>query len=266
MTDIISIIGNNEAKVYGETLKTLPHDLYIPPDALEIYLDSFQGPLDLLLYLIRKNNIDILDIPMAMLTIQYMEYVEKMKQIKLELAGDYLLMSAMLIEIKSRMLLPPVNADEDEDLDPRAELVQELIEYELMKAAAQDLDDIPQVGRDRLVAQGYFEKIVEPQSLPDVSIEELFNAWKNVVKRAGQFESHKIHRSELSVREHMSLILKRLANGELLSFDAFFKEEKEPIPKLVVCFLAILELTKERLIKINQQEPCSPIYIQRSGD
>lgn len=164
------------------------------------------------------------------------------------------------------MLLPPVNADEDEDLDPRAELVQKLIEYELMKAAAKDLDDIPQVGRDRLVAQGYFEKIVEPQSLPDVSIEELFNAWKNVVKRAGQFESHKIDRSELSVREHMYLILKRLANGELLSFDAFFKEEKEPIPKLVVCFLAILELTKERLIKINQQEPCSPIYIQRSGD
>ncbi len=192
MTDIISIIGNNEAKVYGETLKTLPHDFSIPPDAFAISLDSFQGPLDLLPYLLSKNNIDILDIPMAMLTIQYMEYVEKMKQIKLELAGDYLLMSAMLIEIKSRMLLPPVNADEDEDLDPRAELVQKLIEYELMKAAAKDLDDIPQVGRDRLVAQGYFEKIVEPQSLPDVSIEELFNAWKNVVKERANLSHTKL--------------------------------------------------------------------------
>jgi|TARA_B110000208_G_scaffold192056_1_gene262293 segregation and condensation protein A len=266
MTDTTNVVDDNKAKVYGEPLKALPLDLYIPPDALEVYLDSFQGPLDLLLYLIRKNNIDILDIPMALLTIQYMEYVEKMKQIKLELAGDYLLMSAMLIEIKSRMLLPPIISEEDDDLDPRADLVAKLIEYELMKTAAHDLDDIPQIGRDRLVAQGYFEKIVEPQSLPDASIEDLFNAWKNVVKRAGQFESHKIDRSELSVREHMSLILKKLASNELILFDTFFNEEKDPIPKLVVCFLAILELTKECLIKINQQEPCSPIYIQRSGD
>ena len=169
----------NDAKIYGESLSKLPQDLYIPPDALEVYLDSFQGPLDLLLYLIRKNNIDILDIPMATLTTQYMEYVEKMKQIKLELAADYLLMSAMLIEIKSRMLLPPVSNDEDDDLDPRAELVKKLIEYELMKTASQELDDISQVGRDRFIAQGYFEKVIEPKSLPDVSIEELFNAWKN---------------------------------------------------------------------------------------
>jgi segregation and condensation protein A len=254
----------NDAKVYGESFSKLPQDLYIPPDALEVYLDSFQGPLDLLLYLIRKNNIDILDIPMAILTTQYIEYVEKMKQIKLELAADYLLMSAMLIEIKSRMLLPPITNDEEDDLDPRAELVKKLIEYELMKTASQELDDISQVGRDRFIAQGYFEKVVEPKSLPDVSIEELFNAWKNVIKRAEQFETHKINRSELSVREHMSFIIKKLDNDQLISFDSFFNEEKDPIPKLVVCFLAILELTKENLIKINQQEPCSSIYIQRA--
>jgi segregation and condensation protein A len=133
-----------------------------------------------------------------------------------------------------------------------------------MKTASQELDDISQVGRDRFIAQGYFEKVVEPKSLPDVSIEELFNAWKNVIKRAEQFETHKINRSELSVREHMSFIIKKLDNDQLISFDSFFNEEKDPIPKLVVCFLAILELTKENLIKINQQEPCSSIYIQRA--
>ena len=253
----------SQSKVYGESLSKLPQDLYIPPDALEVYLDSFQGPLDLLLYLIRKNNIDILDIPMATLTTQYMVYVEKMKQIKLELAADYLLMSAMLIEIKSRMLLPPVS-HEDDDLDPRAELVKKLIEYELMKTASQELDEIPQVGRDRWIVQGYFEKVIEPKSFPEVSIDELFGAWKNVIKRASQFETHIINRSELSVREHMSLILKHLKDDQLVSFESFFNEEKEPVPKLVVCFLAILELTKENLIKINQQEPCSPIYIQRA--
>ncbi len=253
----------NTAKIYGESLTKVPQDLYIPPDALEIYLDSFQGPLDLLLYLIKKNNIDILDIPMASLTVQYMVYVEKMKQIKLELAGDYLLMSAMLIEIKSRMLLPPVNNNDDDTTDPRAELVQKLIEYELMKTAAQELDDIPQVGKDRLITLGYFEKLSEPKVLPQPTIDELFVAWTNVIKRAGQFQSHKINRSELSVREHMTLILKHLDTNQLVLFDSFFNTEKDPIPKLVVCFLAILELTKERLIKVNQQEPCSPIYIQK---
>ena len=167
---------------------------------------------------------------MATLTTQYMEYVEKMKQIKLELAADYLLMSAMLIEIKSRMLLPPIINDEDDDLDPRAELVKKLIEYELMKTASQELDDISQVGRDRFIAQGYFEKVIEPKSLPDVSIEELFNAWKNVIKRAEQFETHRINRAELSVREHMSLIIKKLGKDQLISFDSFFNEDKLPWP------------------------------------
>ena len=250
----------NLAKVYGEEIELLPKDLYIPPDALEIYLDSFEGPLDLLIYLIRKNNIDVLDIPMANLTLQYIKYVEKMKVIKLELAADYLLMSAMLIEIKSRMLLPKPSIDSDED-DPRAELVKKLIEYELMKDAAENLNQIPQVGKDIMVAQSYFERVTEIK-YPEVSIDELFEAWKNVLKRAKQFEHHQISTSELSVREHMTIILRKLGDKDLIEFSSFFNYESEPIPKLVVYFLAILELTKEGMIKINQQSSSSPIYLQ----
>tara|TARA_B100000795_G_scaffold69144_1_gene48126 strand:+ start:11382 stop:12176 length:795 start_codon:yes stop_codon:yes gene_type:complete len=249
------------AKVYGENINELPQDLYIPPDALEIYLDSFEGPLDLLLYLIRKNNIDILDIPMASLTTQYVLFVEKMKVINLELAADYLLMSAMLIEIKSRMLLPkPIN-DEEESADPRAELVRRLVEYELIKSAAAELNSIDQIGRDFMASNAYFKK-VSKESLPDVSINDLFHAWKNVLKRASQNEQHNITQSELSVREHMSMILRKLKSNKLVEFTTFFNSEKEPIQKLVVCFLAILELAKENLIKLNQQKPCSPIYLQ----
>lgn len=250
----------NLAKVYGEEIELLPPDLYIPPDALEVYLDSFEGPLDLLIYLIRKNNIDILDIPMANLTLQYITYVEKMKVIKLELAADYLLMSAMLIEIKSRMLLPKPEIENDED-DPRAELVKKLIEYELMKDAAENLSEIPQVGKDIMIAQSYFERFTEVK-YPDISIDELFEAWKNVIKRAKQFDQHQISRSELSVREHMTIILRKLNEKDLLEFSTFFNSEKEPIPKLVVYFLAILELTKEGLIKINQQSSSSSIFLQ----
>lgn len=261
MSKWIDIDKKPNALVYGELIAELPPDLYIPPDALEIYLDSFQGPLDLLLYLIKKNNIDILDIPMATLTAQYIEYVERMKQIKLELAGDYLLMSAMLIEIKSRMLLPSPVSEEDEGIDPRAELVQKLIEYELMKTAAIELNEIPQVGRERMVAQSYFEKIVMTDP-PQVSIDEIFEAWKNVLKRAQQFESHKIERSELSVREHMSMILKKISESDFVEFSSLFDTKNDPIAKMVVCFLAILELCKESMIKINQQAPCSPIYLK----
>jgi segregation and condensation protein A len=172
-------------------------------------------------------------------------------------------MSAMLIEIKSRMLLPsPINEDDDE-LDPRAELVKKLIEYELMKTAAVELNDIPQVGRDRMVAQAYFEKIIEVNP-PEVNIDEIFEAWKNVLKRAQQFESHKIERSELSVREHMSMILKKISEQDLIEFSSLFDPKNDPMAKLVVCFLAILELCKERMIKINQQAPCSPIYLKRA--
>ena len=254
--------NNNEigAKLYGEDIAQLPLDLYIPPEALEVYLESFEGPLDLLLYLIRKDNIDVLDIPMANLTSQYINYVEQMKTINIELAADYLLMSAMLIEIKSRLLLPKPENLEEED-DPRADLVRKLIEYEQMKSASEELNEMPQVGRDTLVANAFFETKVSKLP-PEVNVDDLYAAWANVIKRAKQFEQHKIAKSELSVREHMTSILRSLKENSLLEFSHFFNEEKDPIPKLVVCFLAILELSKERLIKINQQEPCSPLYIQ----
>jgi len=249
-----------DARIYGEPLDAIPHDLYIPPDALEVYLEAFEGPLDLLLYLIRKHNLNILDIPMADLTRQYMQYVEKMHAIKLELAGDYLLMSAMLIEIKSRMLLPKPAEIEEED-DPRAELVRRLMEYEAIKLAAQRLHAMPQVGQDFLVAQAYYEKVLEVQP-PTVSSDELLAAWKAVVEHASQYSHHRISREELSVREHMSLILRRLRNDSMVEFHALFDVVKDGIPKLVVCFLAILELAREGLLRLTQQTAFSPIYVQ----
>ena len=247
------------ARIHGEPLAELPQDLYIPPDALEIYLETFEGPLDLLLYLIRKHNLDILDIPMAELTKQYMDYIGKMDAAKLELAAEYLLMSAVLIEIKSRMLLPKPAAIEQEE-DPRAELVRRLLEYEAIKLAAQRIDEMPQVGREMLVAQAYFDHVSE-QPLPGVSMDELFEAWQGVLKRASHFTHHKVSREELSVREHMSLILRKLGESPLMEFVALF-DHKEGIPKLVVCFLAILELAREGLVRLTQQEAFSPIYVQ----
>ena len=251
-----------DAKIHGESLTQLPQDLYIPPDALEVYFETFEGPLDLLLYLIRKHNLDILDIPMADLTRQYMQYVEKMRAIKLELAADYLLMSAMLIEIKSRMLLPKPTEIEAED-DPRAELVRRLLEYETIKLAAQRLDEMPAVGSEIFVAQAYYQQIVEVAP-PMVSLEELMIAWKAVVQRAGHFKHHKIGRAELSVREHMSQILRKLKEHGMMEFSALFDRVEEGVPKLVVHFLAMLELAREGLIKITQQAPFSPIYLQIS--
>lgn len=249
-----------EIKIKGELLSELPQDLYIPPDALEVYLESFEGPLDLLLYLIRKHNLDILDIPMADLTRQYMVYVEKMKAIKLELAGDYLLMSAMLIEIKSRMLLPKPAEIAEED-DPRAELVRRLMEYEAIKLAAQRLDELPKVGEELMVAAAYYQHISEIKP-PEVSLDELAEAWRNVLKRAKLNSHHKISRAELSVREHMSQILRRLKTDGLVEFSKLFDVLNDGLPKLVVNFLAILELAKEGLIRITQQEAFSPIYLQ----
>lgn len=251
------------AKIKGELLTELPQDLYIPPDALEVYLESFEGPLDLLLYLIRKHNLDILDIPMADLTRQYMVYVEKMKAIKLELAGDYLLMSAMLIEIKSRMLLPKP-AEIAIDDDPRAELVRRLMEYEAIKLAAQGLDEMPKVGEELSVAAAYYQHISEIKP-PEVSLDELAEAWRNVLKRAKLNSHHKIGRAELSVREHMSQILRRLKTDGLVEFSQLFDIVNDGLPKLVVNFLAILELAKEGLIRITQQEAFSPIYLQVNG-
>jgi segregation and condensation protein A len=247
-------------KIKGETLTELPKDLYIPPEALAVYLETFEGPLDLLLYLIRKHNLDILDIPMADLTVQYMAYVEKMKSIKLELAGDYLLMSAMLIEIKSRMLLPKPTEVEEED-DPRAELVRRLMEYEAIKLAAQRLDAMPTVGTEIQVATAYYQHISQVTP-PEVSLDDLLEAWKNVLKRAKLNQHHKLGRSELSVREHMSLILRRLQNESMVEFTDLFDFDAEALPKLVVHFLAILELAKEGMVRITQQAAFSPIYIQ----
>lgn len=252
-----------DIKVKGESLLELPQDLYIPPDALEVYLESFEGPLDLLLYLIRKNNLDILDIPMAALTVQYMQYVEKMKAIKLELAADYLLMSAMLIEIKSRMLLPKPEEIEDED-DPRAELVRRLMEYEAMKLAAKSLDEMPKVGEAFQVAHAYYQHIAEIKP-PEVSMDELVEAWKNVLKRAKLNSHHKISRAELSVREHMSIILRRLQADGMCEFSQLFDAGAEALQQLVVNFLAILELAKEGLVKITQQAAFSTIYLQASN-
>ncbi|MCH9849095.1 MAG: segregation/condensation protein A [Betaproteobacteria bacterium] len=256
------LITTSDIKINGEALYELPHDLYIPPDALEVYLESFEGPLDLLLYLIRKNNLDILDIPMSKLTMQYMQYVEKMKAIKLELAADYLLMSAMLIEIKSRMLLPKPEAIEDED-DPRAELVRRLMEYEAIKLAAQNLDDMPKVGEQFQVADAYYQHIADVKP-PEVSVDELEEAWRNVLKRAKLNSHHKLGRAELSVREHMSGVLRRLQTDGMCEFSQLFDLNEGGLPKLVVIFLAILELAKEGLIKITQQAAFSTIYLQVS--
>jgi len=248
------------ARIRGEAFGELPKDLYIPPDALEVYLEAFEGPLDLLLYLIRQHNLNILDIPMADLTRQYVQYVEKMQAIKLELAADYLLMSAMLIEIKSRMMLPKPAEIESED-DPRAELVRRLMEYEAIKLAAQRLDEMPKVGDQLTVAAAYYQHISE-QKPPEVSLDDLAEAWRNVLKRARHFQHHKVSRAELSVREHMSIILRRLRTDSLVEFSELFNIEEDGLPKLVVCFLAILELAREGLLRINQQAAFSPIYVQ----
>lgn len=257
------LITTSDIKINGEALYELPKDLYIPPDALEVYLESFEGPLDLLLYLIRKNNLDILNIPMAELTAQYMLYVDKMKAIKLELAADYLLMSAMLIEIKSRMLLPKPAEIEEED-DPRAELVRRLMEYEAIKLAARNLDEMPKVGEELQVAHAYYHHIAEIKP-PEVSMDELVEAWKNVLKRAKLNSHHKLGRAELSVREHMSMVLRRLQTEGMCEFSELFDLKTEGLPKLVVNFLAILELAKEGLVKITQQAAFSTIYLQASS-
>jgi segregation and condensation protein A len=248
-------------KVYGETMAEMPKDLYIPPDALEIILDSFEGPLDLLLYLIRRANINVLDIPMAPLTRQYLVYVEAMRQGNLELAAEYLLMAAMLIEIKSRMLLPrPPRADTGEPEDPRAELVRRLLEYEQMKAAAAKIDALPQVGRDyEWVTVWIADKVVE--RLPEVSLNDLQVAWLGLIRQARITQHHKIRRQELSVREHMAGILRRLQGRGFVAFEDLF-EAAAGVPGMVVNFLAVLELARERLLEITQNEALAPIYVR----
>jgi segregation and condensation protein A len=249
------------ARLYGEPLFKLPVDLYIPPDALEVCLDAFEGPLDLLLYLIRKQNFNILDIPMAAVTRQYLVYVEEIRAHNLELASDYLLMAAMLIEIKSRMLLPPRRSDTAEEaLDPRAELVRRLLEYEQMKAAAAGINALAQVGRDILVARVQLGDPVV-QALPNIHLADLQEAWKSILQRARLIQHHIITREELSVREHMSRVLRELHGRRFVEFEALFDATKG-IPMLVVTFVALLELAKETLIDITQAEAYSPIYVR----
>ena len=249
------------ARLYGEPLFTMPHDLYIPPDALEVFLEAFQGPLDLLLYLIRKQNFNILDIPMAGVTRQYLSYVDEIRQHNLELAAEYLLMAAMLIEIKSRMLLPPKKVAEGEEAeDPRAELVRRLLEYEQMKLASMQLNTIPQYGRDFIKAEVYIEQSLQPR-FPDVNLDELQSAWRDIIKRAKLVQHHKISREELSVREHMSIVLKHLQGRKFVEFENLF-DPTLGVPVLVVTFIALLELAKETLIEITQAEAFAPIYVR----
>ena len=251
----------HSVKVRGELMTELPADLYIPPDALEVFFETFEGPLDLLLYLIRKANVDILDIPMARLTEQYLVYVEAMRHKNLELAADYLVMAAILIEIKSRLLLPRLRAvAADEDLDPRAELVRRLLEYEQMKQAAQRIDALPQLGRDFYSVEIWIEQTLT-QRLPQVNPADLENAWRALLRQAGVRKHHKVTRDQLSVREHMTLIMRRLVPGTFVEFVDLF-DITRGVPVLVVNFLAVLELTRETLIEVAQSEPFAPIYVK----
>jgi segregation and condensation protein A len=249
------------ARIYGEPLIELPPDLYIPPDALEVMLEAFQGPLDLLLYLIRRQNLDVLDIAMAPLTRQYLEYVELMRSKNLDLAAEYLVMAAMLMEIKSRMLLPrPAPASEEEEQDPRAELVRRLLEYERMKQAARKLDALPRAGRDVIAISVWIERAAA-ERLPEVRAQDLAEAWRRLLHRARLAAHHRVTREELSVREHMSRILRRLQEHRVLEFAELF-DPARGVAVLVVTFLALLELARESLLDITQSECYAPIYVR----
>jgi segregation and condensation protein A len=249
------------ARLYGEPLFRMPLDLYIPPDALEVFLEAFEGPLDLLLYLIRRQNFNILDIPLASVTRQYLEYVDQIRKHNLELASEYLLMAAMLIEIKSRMLLPPKkSADTGEPEDPRAELVRRLVEYEQIKLGAARLDALPLLGRDFLRAQVHIEQSLAPR-WPDVVPDDLRDAWRDILQRARLTQHHTISREQLSVREHMSIVLRKLQGRRFVEFHDLF-DTTRGTPVLVVTFIAMLELSREALLEVTQAEAFAPIYVR----
>jgi segregation and condensation protein A len=251
------------ARLYGEPLFQLPQDLYIPPDALEVFLEAFEGPLDLLLYLIRKQNFNILDIPLADVTRQYLNYVEQIRRHNLELASEYLLMAAMLIEIKSRMLLPPRKTDDGkEPEDPRADLVRRLLEYERIKLAAAQLDKLPMLGRDVLRVQVMVEQSLTPR-LPDVDPADLRAAWADILQRARLNQHHRITREQLSVREYMSQVLRRLQGRRFVEFQDLF-DTTHGQAVVVVTFIAMLELCRERLLEVTQAEAFAPIYVRLS--
>lgn len=255
------------ARLYGQPLFKIPHDLYIPPDALEVFLEAFEGPLDLLLYLIRKQNFNILDIPLVQVTDQYLGYVEEIRSRNLELAAEYLLMAAMLIEIKSRMLLPVKKSDTGEEVDdPRAELVRRLLEYEQIKLAAQNLAQSPVAGRDFLIANANVDEFV-PKALPAVNPDDLKSAWQDILKRAKLNARHTITRETLSVREFMSDILRKLNDRRFMEFTDLFEDlvaQGSARSVLVVNFIAMLELSREALVEITQAEAYAPIYVRLS--
>jgi segregation and condensation protein A len=253
------------ARVYGEPWNDLPKDLYIPPEALEVFLESFEGPLDLLLYLIRRENINVLDIPMADLTRQYLGYVEMMRRTQLELAAEYLLMAAVLIEIKSRLLLPRSPAPPGEEAaDPRAELVRRLLEYERMKQAAREIDALPLIERDFASVRVLLERIA-PARLPRVSPDDLRGAWAMLVERARVNRHHLVTREQLSVRSEMSRLLNVLQPARYLEFTALFAVHAD-LPHLVVTFLALLELNREQLVDVAQAAPYAAIHVQLRGE
>ena len=249
------------ARLYGEPLFRMPQDLYIPPDALEIFLEAFEGPLDLLLYLIRRQNFNILDIPLASVTRQYLEYVDQIRKHNLELASEYLLMAAMLIEIKSRMLLPPKkSADGGEPEDPRAELMRRLVEYEQIKLGAAKLNALPLLGRDFLRAQVHIEQSLQLR-WPEVNADDLRQAWREILQRSALSAHHTITREQLSVREHMSIVLRKLQGRRFVEFHDLFDTARGNAV-LVVTFIAMLELSRERLLEVTQAEAFAPIYVR----
>lgn len=249
------------AVVQGKELTVVPKDLYIPPDALEVILEAFEGPLDLLLYLIRRQNLDILDIDVAEITRQYMGYIELMATIQLELAAEYLVMAAMLAEIKSRMLLPRQQADDEEEEDPRAELIRRLQEYERFKKAAEDLDELPRMGRDIHRASAETPDRQQQRPHPDVDMRDLVTAFAEVLRRAEMFESHQVELEKLSTRERMSQVLDSLREQQFVPFISLFTVEEGRLG-VVVTFLAVMELIKESLVEIVQSESFGPIHVK----
>ncbi|KHF25709.1 segregation and condensation protein A [Solemya velum gill symbiont] len=249
------------AVVQGEPMLELPGDLYIPPDALEVILEAFEGPLDLLLYLIKRQNLDILNIPIADITAQYINYIAMMQTLRLELAAEYLVMAAMLAEIKSRMLLPRVNVEDDSEDDPRAELIRRLQEYERFKQAAEDIEELPRMGRDH-----YQTEVADPykhieRPLPDVDLKEVLVAFYDVLRRADMFTSHQIEKETLSMRERMSIVLEKARADQFTSFSEFF-DISEGRMGVVVTFMAILELIKEQLLELVQSDNYAPIHVK----
>lgn len=254
--------AQNIIKVHGEHFTQLPDDLYIPPDALRVFLDAFQGPLDLLLYLIKKQNIDILDLPIAHITKQYIDYIDLMQNLQLELAAEYLVMAAMLAEIKSRLLLPrPAESEEEEGGDPRAELIRRLQEYERFKIAAEDLENLPRCDRDTYIADADKPKFERKEALPDVSFPDLLAALRDVMERARLFSEHSIEKEALSIRERMTIVLSTVKADEFIEISQLFTIEEGRMG-VVVTLIAILELCRQSLIEISQSQPFAPVYVK----